>query len=128
MRGGNIHPLSCQVLDRSCNLYSLKLKTLEELLTRSEGFGSIYSPSVSKQQESSRSPSEEAGESCAPSPVTLVFLQQDFPLLACRVDFAADMELPDNFDSRTQWPNCPTINEIRDQGSCGSCWVRAWAV
>lgn len=45
-----------------------------------------------------------------------------------RVDFAADLELPDNFDSRTQWPNCPTISEIRDQGSCGSCWVRTGEV
>jgi cathepsin B len=32
--------------------------------------------------------------------------------------------IPDTFDSRTQWPKCPTIREIRDQGSCGSCWVR----
>lgn len=34
-----------------------------------------------------------------------------------------DSALPTNFDSRQQWPNCPTIREIRDQGSCGSCWV-----
>lgn len=32
-------------------------------------------------------------------------------------------DLPENFDSRTNWPNCPTIQEIRDQGSCGSCWA-----
>lgn len=32
-------------------------------------------------------------------------------------------ELPENFDAREQWPNCPTIREVRDQGSCGSCWV-----
>ena len=32
-------------------------------------------------------------------------------------------EIPDSFDARTQWPNCPSIGEVRDQGSCGSCWV-----
>ncbi|KAF5296019.1 hypothetical protein FQR65_LT10322 [Abscondita terminalis] len=32
-------------------------------------------------------------------------------------------DIPDTFDSREQWPNCPTIREIRDQGSCGSCWA-----
>lgn len=33
------------------------------------------------------------------------------------------VEVPDSFDARQQWPDCPTIREIRDQGSCGSCWV-----
>jgi hypothetical protein len=32
-------------------------------------------------------------------------------------------DLPENFDSREKWPDCPTIQEVRDQGSCGSCWV-----
>lgn len=31
--------------------------------------------------------------------------------------------LPENFDLRDKWPNCPTLNEIRDQGACGSCWA-----
>ena len=31
--------------------------------------------------------------------------------------------IPTNFDARDQWPNCPTLKEIRDQGSCGSCWA-----
>ena len=47
-------------------------------------------------------------------------------LLVCRVQYAGDMKLPKNFDSREQWPNCPTLKEIRDQGSCGSCWVRTY--
>jgi len=34
-----------------------------------------------------------------------------------------DDPLPAEFDSRTAWPACPSIGEIRDQGSCGSCWA-----
>ncbi|XP_077990210.1 cathepsin B-like [Glandiceps talaboti] len=34
-----------------------------------------------------------------------------------------NVNLPDTFDSREQWPNCPTIQEVRDQASCGSCWA-----
>ncbi|KAE8605451.1 hypothetical protein XENTR_v10015145 [Xenopus tropicalis] len=45
------------------------------------------------------------------------------PQLQKRFGFADGMELPDSFDSRAAWPNCPTIREVRDQGSCGSCWA-----
>ncbi|KAL6087858.1 hypothetical protein STEG23_032853 [Scotinomys teguina] len=45
------------------------------------------------------------------------------PKLPERVGFAEDMDLPETFDARLQWPNCPTIKQIRDQGSCGSCWA-----
>jgi cathepsin B len=31
--------------------------------------------------------------------------------------------LPDNFDSREQWPEC--IHPVRNQGHCGSCWAFA---
>lgn len=31
--------------------------------------------------------------------------------------------LPDSFDARSKWPNCPSLNAIRDQGCCGSCWA-----
>ncbi|GFS17319.1 cathepsin B [Elysia marginata] len=34
-----------------------------------------------------------------------------------------DLELPATFDAREQWPNCPTIKQIRDQSNCGSCWA-----
>jgi cathepsin B len=37
--------------------------------------------------------------------------------------FAEDMEIPDSFDARTQWPECPTVGEVRDQAACGSCWA-----
>lgn len=32
-------------------------------------------------------------------------------------------DIPDTFDARQKWPSCPSISDIRDQGSCGSCWV-----
>jgi cathepsin B len=36
--------------------------------------------------------------------------------------------LPSSFDSRDKWGNiCPTLNQIRDQAGCGSCWSVAAA-
>jgi len=32
-------------------------------------------------------------------------------------------DVPDTFDSRTNWPDCPTIGMIRDQSACGTCWA-----
>jgi hypothetical protein len=34
--------------------------------------------------------------------------------------------IPAEFDARLRWPNCPTIGEIFEQGSCASCWVFAF--
>lgn len=45
------------------------------------------------------------------------------PKLPGRVGFGEDINLPESFDARVQWSNCPTIQQIRDQGSCGSCWA-----
>lgn len=33
------------------------------------------------------------------------------------------LELPESFDARDHWPDCPTIGLIRDQSGCGSCWA-----
>jgi len=33
--------------------------------------------------------------------------------------------VPDSWDSRTQFPQCPSISDIWDQSACGSCYVLA---
>ncbi|XP_037553434.1 cathepsin B [Nematolebias whitei] len=45
------------------------------------------------------------------------------PKLKTMVQYGGGLKLPAQFDAREQWPNCPTLKEIRDQGSCGSCWA-----
>jgi len=34
-----------------------------------------------------------------------------------------DIDLPASFDARQKWPACSSINLIRDQSACGSCWA-----
>ena len=34
-----------------------------------------------------------------------------------------DIAIPENFDSRTNWPQCDSLKQVRDQSSCGSCWA-----
>jgi cathepsin B len=38
-------------------------------------------------------------------------------------DGELDVEVPDNFDARINWPQCPSITLVRDQSACGSCWA-----
>lgn len=45
------------------------------------------------------------------------------PFLVKRYEDLGD--LPTSFDAREKWGSvCPSVKEVRDQGSCGSCWVR----
>jgi cathepsin B len=38
--------------------------------------------------------------------------------------FTENATFPENFDSRTAWPECANIiNHVRDQANCGSCWA-----
>lgn len=37
-----------------------------------------------------------------------------------RDDEDDENDLPESFDSRMQWPQCRSLNNIRDQSSCGS--------
>jgi len=40
-----------------------------------------------------------------------------------RRTYPINTDLPATFDSRTNWPDCPTIKTIRDQSACGTCWA-----
>ncbi|KHJ94250.1 papain family cysteine protease [Oesophagostomum dentatum] len=39
------------------------------------------------------------------------------------VQLEENEEVPERFDARERWPDCPSIPYIRDQSHCGSCWA-----
>jgi len=56
----------------------------------------------------------------------LLGVRKGGPKLPVKKDFDDEVlpdDLPDNFDSRTQWPLCTSIQTIRDQSACGSCFA-----
>jgi cathepsin B len=41
-----------------------------------------------------------------------------------KADDSANMDIPEEFDVRSNWPNCASVSgDIRDQSDCGSCWA-----
>jgi len=40
-------------------------------------------------------------------------------------DLDEDINLPQDFDARKRWPECPSIGKVVDQGPCGGCWATA---
>ncbi|CAL8103516.1 unnamed protein product [Calicophoron daubneyi] len=39
------------------------------------------------------------------------------------VVYDENVEIPEEFDARLEWPNCTSLRTIWHQGRCGSCWA-----
>ena len=50
-------------------------------------------------------------------------LDESFDLNIRNENIYQQSELPDEYDPRIEHPECPTISQIRDQSSCGSCYA-----
>ena len=59
-----------------------------------------------------------------PSPLSFLSPALPASLPARRYDEVRDEVVPASFDSREQWGSmCPSLRDVRNQGSCGSCWA-----
>ena len=45
------------------------------------------------------------------------------PDLPVKYHDTENVVVPENFDGREYWSNCPSLKEIRDQGACHASWV-----
>nr|CDJ83394.1 Peptidase C1A domain containing protein [Haemonchus contortus] len=51
------------------------------------------------------------------------YIDQNRMPVAGDADDDEDDDIPESFDARLHWSNCPSLRHIRDQANCGSCWA-----
>jgi len=70
-------------------------------------------------------------QAVSPGRFSKTTLEQVKSLMGTKMDKKFDLpeanlegvNAPDSFDARTAWPKCESIQEVRDQSTCGSCWA-----
>lgn len=53
-----------------------------------------------------------------------MFMKRNVPNVMMKVFESEELgAAPESFDSRTNWPGCQSLKDVRDQSACGSCWA-----